>query len=201
MKSVIASFFVLAAFGAFAQGTINFHNRWMVSGINAPISYEPGGPAPSGLVDGNTAIEIGGCVWGGVNARAGLYAGSDGCSEEQLVLLQPAVGFNTGVAAGLVAVGVYGSRFVPNVPPGAPAVFQVRAWDAGVPDVDSYEEAWEISQTRFVYLGKSEVVNVAALGAIGAPPSIPADLIGLQPFHSREQAKFMLQSLRPWASV
>ncbi len=150
--------------------------------IAAPIAYEGAGPAPAGKINGITAIVTNDFTWGGVNAMCGVYAGPVGASEDQLVLLVPPVGFRTGTAAGYVNLGIDSSRIVPNVPGGAPAVAQLRAWDVGVPGVTSYEDALAISQSRPVYLGKSALITITALGNAGIPPTPPASMIGLTGF-------------------
>jgi hypothetical protein len=165
-------------------GTLMFITRDTLDALDAPASFSGDGPAPTGRINGSNAIPTGDYVWGGLNARAGLYAGPAGSTEEQLTLLAPIVGFRGGVAAGYVAPGISSSRTVPGVEPGAPAVAQVRVWDAGVPDMATYEDAVALAHTRGVYLGKSALVNIPALGGGGMPPSVPAPLIGLTAFNA-----------------
>ncbi len=148
--------------------------------IDAPIFYDGTGPVSAQRIDGAKTCMVGPYTYGGIYARAALYGGPAGTPEEQLVLLGPAVGFRTTTAAGYIIQETNPVRVVQGVLPGAPADFQVRAWDAGVPDVDSYEEAQAlIGACHPVYFNRSPLLNVAALGGDGAPP---ADLIGLQAF-------------------
>ncbi len=184
MKKLLLLALLVSTASAYAQGTVAFLNRNLSYGIDALISFAPGGPAPTGNIDGSVAILSSGYTWGGINARAGLYGGPVGTPEDELLLLTPIVGFRPVLGAGIVDTGPYSSRTVPNVSVGSPGVFQIRAWDTGLTDSASYEEGLLIAQTRFVYLGKSPLVTLAALGGIppSGPPQTPANLIGLQPF-------------------
>ncbi len=160
----------------------------MSPAIDAPIWYDgPGGPMGRRLVDGSLSITepYSQITYGGASARAGLYGGPLGTPEDQLVLLLPVLGFRSGAYAGYINSGTDASRTLLGVAPGAPAVFQIRAWDVGLAPGEttpagSYEEAGPC--TEMVYFGKSVMLNVAALGGGGTPPAIPAQLIGLSGF-------------------
>ena len=193
MRLLLALAVMVISNTALSQGTVIFQNRNICVSprIDAPISYAPGGPAIPGKIDGTAHNAQGPFDWGGVNARAGLYGGPEGTSEEGLVLLNPVVGFRSGIAAGYVDVGSSSSRIVPNVGRGETGLFQIRAWDAGVPGVGSFDDAISLSQSRLVYVGKSELLHVANLGGPGiapsgddpgSPPAFPADLVGLNGF-------------------
>ena len=160
---------------------MNFQNRntAITPAINAPISYDGTGPVPAQKIDGDNTFIAGPYTYGGIMP----VLGSTG---------PPEPGEPTGPARSgdwvpdqrvrwVYHSGNQSRPDVEGVPPGAPAVFQVRAWDAGVPDVDSYEEAEVlIGSEHLVYRGKSPLLSLA-LGGGGAPP---ADLIGLEPFQS-----------------
>jgi hypothetical protein len=76
------------------------------------------------------------------------------------------------------------TRTVAGIAPGQPAVFQLRGWDAGfaageTTTARSWDEAKSLASTRSVYMGKTRLVQVGALGGNGLPP---AELIGLPNF-------------------
>jgi hypothetical protein len=151
MKKVLVLLALVAAVSAYSQGTINFNNRvtTAVPAINAPISYEAGGPMAPGNISSAVSVTAGAYTYGGANAQAALYGGAVGTAEDSLVLLVPAVGFRSGTLAGYVNVGTAGNRTVDSVPPGGTGLFQVRVWDAGAPGIASYEAARAlISDTR-----------------------------------------------------
>lgn len=187
MKKVLVLATLVAAVSAYSQGTVNFLTRDTANGVNTLIYYAPGGPVTA--TAGSTAakpspqtnIVSGGFNWGGVNAKAGLYGGPAGTAADQLVLLVPSVGFRTGAAAGYVDPGSDAQRILANVAPGAVAALQIRAWDAGVTGVDSYEAAKALAATRGVYLGTS-ILFEKTLGGVGNPPSQPASLANVPNF-------------------
>jgi uncharacterized membrane protein YbhN (UPF0104 family) len=109
---------------------------------------------------------------------AGLYAGAPGTPENNLTLLDPAVSFRSGVAAGYVANTV--SRTVPNIPVGSPAIFQIRAWDTGTSRAASYEEA--VAQIMAQGVGFYGVGNIVSVSSLGGGSLAPSQLIGAEAF-------------------
>src|SRR5947208_6971704 len=156
MKSVFVLFLLcLAADLGYGQGTVNFNNRVSAVGIDAPISYVPGS-----ALGGQDGVRIEGAVH--PTARAALYGGPDGSTEDQLVLVDPAVGFRFGIAAGYVAVGSEGQRRVPGVPLGDFAIVQIRAWDAADgTTAASYEAALQVPGA---YVGSSPLLRLKTGG-------------------------------------
>lgn len=175
-KVIITTLLAITASFAFAQGTVNFNNKVSASGVDGVITYAAGtgfGGAAGAKVDGATTAHPG--------AQAALYGGPDGATEDQLVLLVPAVTFRTGAAAGYVNVGSLGSRSINGVAPGAFAIVQIRAWDAnGVAGVTDYQSALN-GRGQGAYSGKSNMLRLVT-GGTGTPPGPAADLIGLQAF-------------------
>ncbi len=171
MKTVTVLIALVSAVTAWSQGGVNFNNR--VSGVvDAPVSYEAGGPAPAGRVDGDTAIPFGPRIYGGVNAMVALYYGPAGTPENSLMMLGDAIHFRTGAAAGYFNGGI---RAVPGIAMGAGVVFQVRAWDVGLPNILSYEEARNYAPLDFPYLGRSDMIDLVMTSGT-------MNLTGLQPF-------------------
>lgn len=189
MKKILALVALVAAVSAYSQGTVNFNNRVVTAGIQAPISYADGnaaGPMAVGsLVSSLVTGTAGAYTYGGDAAQAALYGGAPGTPENNLVLLTPAVGFKNGSLAGYVNVGTAGTRTIDTIAPGNAAIVQIRAWDPGVTGVASYEAAAAlVSATHGVYLGKSGILSISALGGTppGAPTITPPNLTGLQSF-------------------
>lgn len=188
MKKTLVLLTCVAAVSAYSQGTVNFVTRNTGAGVNSVITYtnlsEAGpianGAKPSAVI----SVDSGGFIWGGINARAGLYGAANGTARDGLVLLTPSVGFRTGAAAGYVDPGSVTERVVAGVPGGQRAVFQVRAWDTGTAGVETYEAAVLISRDRKVYLGESPLLADVILGndTSGGTPTLPANLAGLQNF-------------------
>jgi len=202
---------LVGAVSAFSQGTVAFQNNnaGTVPAINAPIWYaqQAGTPwdigtslatgAPGdvtmptatsggqiGRVDSRAGLLVrtaNGFDYSGQFARAGLYGGPAGTASDTWTLLVPAVGFVTGVR-GYVNVGTSSSRTMQGVPAGGSATVQIRAWDAGVAGIDSFESARAlVSADHGVYLGQSTPMTIN-LGGTGVPPGPATDLVGLQQF-------------------
>ena len=144
-----------------AGGTVNFSNRNRLTDpvIDAPV-FE---------ADGVTRLA-------GPAYLAQLYAGP---SPDTLAPVGWAVPFRTGTSAGYVEGGVV---VITSVAPGAVAYVQMRAWEsARGPDFDS---AWRAGGA----VGASAVLSLTTGGA-GAPPSFPADLVGLSSFTIAREAE------------
>jgi NOL1/NOP2/fmu family ribosome biogenesis protein len=134
------------------QGTINFSNRVLGGGVNAPVFD----------VDGVTKLDGGAFV-------AQLYAGA---SADNLSPIGGAVSFFSGAGAGHFSGG---TRIIPTVTPGGVAIVQVRVWASAWGS--TYEAAWAAGGDT----GVSEMFEVVT-GGDGAPPSVPANLVGLKSF-------------------
>jgi hypothetical protein len=155
-KLTVIAMSALLSLSAWAQGTVNFNNS------NAAIGA---GGAPVFDVDGTTALA-------GTGFVAQLYAGPDANS---LAPIGATLTFRTGAGAGFLnTTGQDTARIIPTVAPGAQAVIQVRAWDASYA---SYEAAAAAGGKA----GASANLTVTTGGA-GQPPSLPANLVGLQSF-------------------
>jgi len=153
-------FFLLPSFAialsGFAQGTVNFKNRVLETGIDAPIYVYCG---------------IAGSKADGTNFLAMLLGGPLG---GPLVPVSPPVPFRTGAAAGYI----YGSTVtISNIPPGGPASVQMLAWNAY-----SFGDDYTMARQSGM-LGSSQIINLERTGdPTIVPPSKPADLVGLRRF-------------------
>jgi hypothetical protein len=163
--------------GGLAQGTLLFNNKAaaVTPPIDAPISYPAGTP-----FGGASGAKIDGALH--PTAMAGLYAGPDGATEAQLVLVGAVVGFRSGVAAGYVNVGAFGSRTLPFVSAQTYVIAQIRAWDSTDGTIFNSYEAAATSPSAF--LGKSNLIRVLTGGDVGSysPPLVPTPLFGLSGF-------------------
>jgi hypothetical protein len=159
---IVAALLVSAAFlpaqGTF--GTVNFNNRVLLDGIDAPI-YD---------------LTVGGTMLAGTNYLAQLYTGPAGTTEDKLVPTGSVVDFRTGLASGYLNVGTDGSRSIPNVVPGDLAVVQVRAWTANAGA--TYESAL-VSSAPGAKAGKSSPVLVQTKASA---IELPVNMVGLSSF-------------------
>lgn len=114
--------------------------------------------APVFHTDGTTRLS-------GPGFQAQLYAGP---SASALTAVGNPAPFLTGAGAGYFQGG---SRTIPTVAPGAAATVVVRAWDTAT------GATWEAAGIK----GESGAITVTTGGA-GTPPSLPANLVGLQSF-------------------
>lgn len=114
-------------------------------------------------------FDVGGVTGLGNTFRAQLYGGASGSAEAALTA--------QGTPASFLASGFFsaGPVSVSGVALGAPATVQVRAWDGAFA---TYEAALAANGK----VGKSALLNIATTGGVGSPPSVPADLVGLQSF-------------------
>lgn len=140
--------------GVFEWGTVNFNNRVPLAGVDAPVYG----------TDGVTRLE-------GAGYRAQLWAG---LSSAELEPVGVPVEFRTGLAAGYFAEPG-GTLVIPQVPAGSVAFLQVRAWDT------AYGGSYEVVLASGGPTGASPVFSVRT-GGDGSPPTVPADLVGLQSF-------------------
>jgi hypothetical protein len=135
-------------------GTINFNNRVLVAGIDAPVFG----------VDGVTRLS-------GDNYRAKLYAGLDPANLEPSSLTSQ---FRTGDGAGYMLSP--GAVYFHNIVGGAKCYVQMRVYDANMGW--SYETASAAKGS----VGASKIIQVIAGNPDGSPPTVPADLVGLESF-------------------
>jgi len=139
-------------------GTINFNNRVLVAGIDAPVFD----------VDGVTRLE-------GSAFLAQLYWG---LADETLVPVGAAVPFRTGAGAGYVTT--YDPlRTIGAVPPGTEVFVQIRVWET----LGVYTTFDEVVQSNAKH-GMSPLLLVTTGGPLNdwLPPRLPADLVGLESF-------------------
>lgn len=142
-----------------AQSTVNFNNRVLSAGVDAPVYL--------GVIGGD---KLQGDSW-----RAQLFIG---LPESALSPAGDDVGFRTGLAAGYVNVGTDGSRTTPY-PSGTLVVARIRAWSE-----DGAYEGWSdpISVTTGdPLLPPVDLVGLApfAVTAVPEPPLITLLILGL----------------------
>lgn len=133
-------------------GTVYFANRNTGVGIDAPIFD----------IDGITRL----------SGEAFLVQLWGGPTEASLAPVGPAVEFRTDDAAGYFTGDI---RAIPTVAPGAKGVVQIRAWAAAAGL--TYEAAVAAGGKH----GASPSLTIT-VGNLGTPPTLPAQLIGLQSF-------------------
>lgn len=114
--------------------------------------------APVFAADGTTRLA-------GTGFQAQLYAGPNAGS---LAAIGNPTGFLTGTGAGYFNGG---TRTIDTVAPGANAAIEVRAWDT------SSGATFAAASIK----GSSPGLSIAT-GGSGTPPSLPANLVGLQSF-------------------
>lgn len=137
------------------NGTVYFNNLFGAAGIDAPIFD----------VDGETRLA-------GNAFLAQLYGGA---SAETLHAVGRPVPFGTDARAGYFDSDLSLIRAVPPVPLNGRAFVQVRAWETAAGE--TYEEAWLAGGKA----GVSQILTVTTGGG-GIPPSLPANLVGLESF-------------------
>lgn len=189
MKKLVVLLSMVATVSAFSQGQVNFVTYSTTPGaaVNAKVSYGSGGPVTAGIfpTSTNSSYASGSQIFGGINARAALYAiaGNTG-TRDQLSIITPSVPFyNLNALAGYVNATANGgskSRDVPGTTAGqGQGTFQIRAWDCGVAPADnnmSYEDAVTyIGQGHQGYLGEGNVFSVnLGGGSVAATALSPA---------------------------
>ena len=147
---------ILEVRSAQVGGTVICNNYSPSAGIDAPVFDS----------DGTNRVA-------GAAFLAQLYAGPD---ESHLAPVGGAVPFMTGMGAGYVDKGPGGNVVqIPSVEPGARAFVQMRAWES------AKGGDFETALAAGGRCGRSLVIQVQTGGA-GSPPSVPAELVGLQSF-------------------
>jgi hypothetical protein len=150
---------LLACFGLFAQGTYNLDN--------SPLSTQ-------GTVDARIFDYNGTTPLAGTNFFAQLFIGT--VSNAASLIPQGVIArfypFGNGAGGYLNPSGT--TIRATNIAPGALGFVQLRAWTGAA----TYLEAVNTPGAR---IGMSSILNLVA-GGFGAPPSLPANLVGLQSF-------------------
>jgi hypothetical protein len=156
-KLIISAICVLAALGAYGQGTINFTN--FNPPLDAPV-FDIGGMASNTRLDGSGFM-------------AQLYAGPVGGTLEAIGAASP---FLSGAGAGYFNGG---TRTIATVAPGVMADVQVRAWNVGS---GSTFEAAMTAGTGYGMSGTLTLVTGGDTAGGTQPPTSPSALSGLQSF-------------------
>lgn len=151
---IVALCMLLWVPGVHAQGTIFFTNRYLSMGIDAPVLFQGystnGEPLDEVPFVAQLFVEHGGS-WEAVGEAVPFHTHPD------------LRGYVNG-----------GNVVVPFVAPGASATVLMRVWSAnGGPDWDAAVFMAD------VVLGESAPISIT-LGGAGSPPSLPANLVGLQ---------------------
>jgi hypothetical protein len=191
MKKLVVLLSMVATVSAFSQGQVNFVTKNSTSGsaVDAPVTYS-GGPA-NGIrptSTNQTITSIAGYVFGGINARAALYAkAGTGNSADSLSIITPNVPFyNLNALAGYVnatASGGSKTRDVPGTTAGeGSATFQIRAFDMGITvasNTMSFETAKAIIDANHIgYYG----VGMVGDWGLGGGSVAAKFLVGYAPF-------------------
>lgn len=143
-----------------AQGTVNFVNY--ASGVNAPVYH----------YDCVTKL-------GGSNYMALLLAGN---SPNDL----SAVATTSFLSGGAAGYFLGGAVTLPNVPPGSNVWIRVVAWDSTLLGTTTGATAQQALEYYWAghgdVWGASCTVYVVQTGGVCCPPTVPANLVGLQSF-------------------
>jgi hypothetical protein len=155
-KTLLTLGMCLVTCGLFAQGTVNFNNRVLASGVSAPVYFEDGTTGADSTIVGQLWYDNAG-TWTAVGAT---------------------IPFRDGAGAGFLnATGLDTSRTLDGIAAGSPATMQMRAWSAAYA---TYGEA--VAGAPGTFFGSSPDLTINTGGA-GSPPGLPADLVGLQGFN------------------
>jgi len=178
---------VFAALNIFAQGTVFFNNRTVLStshvwGSSAYISLT--GPSTNDTPPGLTPYEAAGMVLIGAHGTGGLFGAATTCAqllaapganapESSLVPMGQTTTFRTGTAAGFLAPIT--STLEGIAPDAAAATLEMVAWDnrSGLyPTWTQAYPAWVTGQ--LVAVGKSGPFTVYQIGGlVNTPPNLP----------------------------
>jgi hypothetical protein len=156
-KLLLLSGLMVAALGAYAQGTVNFANG--ASGVDAPITNGiPGSPTPSVRAD-NTF-------------RAQLYVGPAGTANQALLSTNGVSGTPATLLSGGGAGYFLGNaRDITGFAPGSVVTLQVRAWSTS-----GGATSWESATGLF--RGESNLIQTGLGGGTIPTPN----MLGLQGF-------------------
>jgi len=156
MKNSIAllTIWLSLAGGVFAQGTIDFRNRVLAVGLDAPICVVDG---VTRLSDGNFVAQV-------------FYSAQQTGSFTALV--DPPAPFGFGADPGYWNPGQDSTRALPGIPGGSIAWIQIRVWEDLPGNFNPRTGKW----------GDSNVFPVITGNPQGSPPTLPAVLVGLQSF-------------------
>jgi hypothetical protein len=155
-KTLLTLGMCLVTCGLFAQGTVNFNNRVLASGVSAPVYFDDGTTGADSTIIGQLWYDNSG-TWTAVGGT---------------------IPFRDGAGAGFLnATGLDTSRTLAGIPAGTAATIQMRAWSA---TYATYDEA--VNGAVGTWYGASPDLTLNTGGA-GSPPGLPADLVGLQGFN------------------
>jgi hypothetical protein len=184
-KYIIALVALSAAASVLAQGTVTFNNR--IAGTLITHVYMPEAVNPDVQVTGNAANDTPsaataytGALVSGADWTAQLWAapGND-AAEGSLQAATPTTTFRTGGAAGNVAAPATAATLAGVPKDAAAATIQLRVYPSSYADWAAAEAAWMADATQTIFIGKSPMFNLAA---IGGDFNTPPNLIGLQSF-------------------
>lgn len=158
-KSILTIAACLAVASAVAQGTVNFQNRIVSVGLDAPVR-----DADNSLLGAGFYAQL----WAGADANSLAAVGS-----VIQFITNPTTQQGTGYFTG-------GERTIPGITPGGAAVVQVRAWFGGA---GGTVQTWQDALTAGVNYGMSPTLSLSATGnPTSQPPGTPVNLVGLQGF-------------------
>jgi Ca2+-binding RTX toxin-like protein len=175
-KYIIALVTLGCAASVFAQGTVFFNTASSGNGINIRVyAPEPGSETIAKF--GNTATQTpagtqtyGGALLSGTGWTASLWAATGfNALESSLQAASPTTTFRTGAGAGAVANV---TATLAGVAADAPqATLQMRVYPASYPTWAAAEAAWLADTTGTIWIGKSQLLNLAAIGGnLNTPP-------------------------------
>jgi len=160
----------------FAQGTVLFNTHNTSFGISMRV-YAPEPGSETIAKYGNTATQIpagiqtyGGALLAGSDWTAQLWAAAGAnAAESSLAAALPTTTFRTGSAAGIVNPT---TATLTGVPLDAPvATVQLRVFPATFATWEAAEAAWLADATGTVWIGKSQLLNLEAIGGnLNTPP-------------------------------
>lgn len=183
-KYIIALATVGCAASVFAQGTVFFNTASSANGINIRV-YAPEPGSETIAKYGNTSAQTpagtqtyGGALLSGSAWTAQLWAATGfNAIESSLQAALPTTTFRTGAGAGAVANT---TATLAGVAADAPqATVQIRVFPTSFGTWAAAEAAWLADTTGTIWIGKSEPLNLAAIGGnLNTPPY----MAGMQSF-------------------
>jgi len=183
-KLAILTLVLGSAFGALAQGTVNFNNRVTAAGIFAPIyGVVPG--AQSTQLSGLSTTNGGSVNYGAAPLLAGsgftaaLYGSIVG-GDPTTNLVGTAPFKTTANQPGIIA-GPSTGLDVAGTAPGGFATFIVRAWDNAGGTVNSWSAA--LGRADLGHGQSAPFSPTGALGSLGGGLLTPGNLIGMPSFN------------------
>jgi hypothetical protein len=186
-KTLITTLLLVAAVGAFAQGSLNFGNQFGSTVIMPIYNVDPANPLH--VVTGNSALSkpsgttvYAGGLLSGPGFTLALFAGAQGTASDQLRLAGSAplrsgatpTALPNGLITTLQALPIDG------VAPGGIAQLEIRAWDNRGGTVDTWAK---VLADPTVARGTSGTFLSGSLGGVGPDgPILPPNTTGWQSF-------------------